>query len=73
MIVSGFSRNVATARSQVSVGMDLLTGSTVMIPTVICGTCTVVGKCNICETMASVLDTFDALMRCTETALVACF
>ncbi|CAF1948848.1 unnamed protein product, partial [Brassica oleracea var. botrytis] len=31
--VSGLSGNVATARSQVSVGMDLLAGSTVMLPT----------------------------------------
>ncbi|CAN6803123.1 unnamed protein product [Brassica oleracea var. botrytis] len=49
IMVSGFSGNVATARSQVS-----LTGSTVMLPTVTYGTCTVVGKCNICETMATV-------------------
>ncbi|CAN6869530.1 unnamed protein product, partial [Brassica oleracea] len=31
--VSGLSGNVATARNQVSVGMDLLAGSTVMLPT----------------------------------------
>ncbi|WZZ70070.1 hypothetical protein YC2023_081440 [Brassica napus] len=34
--------------------MDLLAGSTVMLPTVLCETCTVVGKCDICDTMASV-------------------
>lgn len=45
--VSGLSGSVNTAQSQVSVGMGLLAGSTVMLLTVIWGTCVIVGKCDI--------------------------
>lgn len=45
--VSGLSGDTATAQSQVSVGMGLLSGSTVMLITVIWGTCVVVGKCDM--------------------------
>ncbi|KAK4398338.1 Sodium/calcium exchanger NCL [Sesamum angolense] len=45
--ISGLSGSVETAQSQVSVGMGLLAGSTVMLLTVIWGTCIVVGKCDI--------------------------
>ncbi|KAF2614100.1 hypothetical protein F2Q70_00013806 [Brassica cretica] len=44
IMVSGLSGDAATAQTQVSVGMGLLAGSTVMLLTVIWGTCTVVGK-----------------------------
>ncbi|KAL0306558.1 UNVERIFIED_CONTAM: Sodium/calcium exchanger NCL [Sesamum radiatum] len=47
ILVSGLSGSVETAQSQVSVGMGLLAGSTVMLLTVIWGTCIVVGKCDI--------------------------
>ncbi|KAL2539383.1 sodium/calcium exchanger family protein/calcium-binding EF hand family protein [Abeliophyllum distichum] len=47
ILVSGLSGSSETAQSQVSVGMGLLTGSTVILLTVIWGTCIVVGKCDI--------------------------
>lgn len=47
ILVSGLSGSVNTAQSQVSVGMGLLAGSTVMLLTVIWGTCVIVGKCDI--------------------------
>ena len=45
--VSGLSGTTETAQSQVSVGMGLLAGSTVMLLTVIWGSCVIVGKCDI--------------------------
>ncbi|KAF9666603.1 hypothetical protein SADUNF_Sadunf16G0245900 [Salix dunnii] len=50
ILVSGLSGTTETAQSQVSVGMGLLAGSTVMLLTVIWGSCVVVGKCDIDET-----------------------
>ncbi|GAA0170532.1 transporter [Lithospermum erythrorhizon] len=47
ILVSGVSGSVETAQSQVSVGMGLLAGSTVMLLTLVWGTCVVVGKCDI--------------------------
>ncbi|KAL9248579.1 Sodium/calcium exchanger NCL-like protein [Drosera capensis] len=47
ILVSGLSGSTDTAQSQVSVGMGLLAGSTVMLLTVIWGTCVIVGKCDI--------------------------
>ncbi|KAL3849243.1 hypothetical protein ACJIZ3_011125 [Penstemon smallii] len=47
ILVSGLSGTPETAQSQVSVGMGLLAGSTVMLLTVIWGTCIIVGKCDI--------------------------
>ncbi|KAK4484691.1 hypothetical protein RD792_007283 [Penstemon davidsonii] len=47
ILVSGLSGSTETAQSQVSVGMGLLAGSTVMLITVIWGTCIFVGKCDI--------------------------
>ncbi|XP_031119537.1 sodium/calcium exchanger NCL-like [Ipomoea triloba] len=52
ILVSGLSGSVAEAQSQVSVGMGLLAGSTVMLLTVIWGTCVVVGKCDIQNAVA---------------------
>ncbi|KAL8144953.1 hypothetical protein AgCh_003244 [Apium graveolens] len=46
------SGTVETAQVQVSVGMGLLAGSTVMLLTVIWGTCIVVGKCDIEDSVA---------------------
>lgn len=43
-IASGLSGSTETAQSQVSVGMGLFAGSTVMLLTVLWGTCLVVGK-----------------------------
>ncbi|GMH05602.1 hypothetical protein Nepgr_007442 [Nepenthes gracilis] len=47
VLVSGLSGSTETAQSQVSVGMGLLAGSTVMLLTVLWGTCVIVGKCDI--------------------------
>ncbi|XP_010535054.1 PREDICTED: uncharacterized protein LOC104810447 [Tarenaya hassleriana] len=52
ILVSGLSGTPETAQSQVSVGMGLLAGSTVMLLTVIWGTCTVVGKCDLRDSIA---------------------
>ncbi|KAI4321827.1 hypothetical protein MLD38_035161 [Melastoma candidum] len=52
ILVSGLSGSTETAQSQVSVGMGLLAGSTVMLLTVIWGSCVVVGKCDIQDTVA---------------------
>ncbi|CAK7350085.1 unnamed protein product [Dovyalis caffra] len=50
ILVSGLSGSKETAQNQVSVGMGLLAGSTVMLITIIWGSCVVVGKCDIRET-----------------------
>ncbi|GAB2216076.1 hypothetical protein Drorol1_Dr00023843 [Drosera rotundifolia] len=47
ILVSGLSGSTDTAQSQVLIGMGLLAGSTVMVLTVIWGTCVIVGKCDI--------------------------
>ncbi|XP_051152179.1 sodium/calcium exchanger NCL-like [Andrographis paniculata] len=47
ILVSGLSGSAETAQSQVSVGMGLLAGSTVMLLTAIWGTCIIVGKCDV--------------------------
>ncbi|GMP65915.1 hypothetical protein CsSME_00026500 [Camellia sinensis var. sinensis] len=52
ILVSGLSGTTETAQSQVSVGMGLLAGSTVMLLTVIWGTCVVVGKCDLQDSIA---------------------
>nr|XP_043626999.1 sodium/calcium exchanger NCL-like [Erigeron canadensis] len=52
ILVSGLSGSTETAQGQVSVGMGLLAGSTVMLITSIWGTCVVVGKCDIQNSVA---------------------
>ncbi|XP_059662699.1 sodium/calcium exchanger NCL-like [Cornus florida] len=52
ILVSGLSGSAETAQSQVSVGMGLLAGSTVMLLTVIWGTCIIVGKCDLQDSIA---------------------
>lgn len=47
ILVSGLSGSTETAQSQVSVGMGLLAGSTVMLLTVVWGSCVLVGKCDL--------------------------
>ncbi|GLT48584.1 hypothetical protein SLA2020_222010 [Shorea laevis] len=47
ILVSGLSGTAETAQSQVSIGMGLLAGSTVMLLTVIWGSCVVVGRCDL--------------------------
>jgi len=55
--VSGLSGSTEVAQSQVSVGMGLLAGSTVLLLTIIWGTCVIVGKCDIEDSIA--LDSTD--------------
>ncbi|KAB1216626.1 hypothetical protein CJ030_MR4G007832 [Morella rubra] len=50
--ISGLSGSTETAQSQVSVGMGLLAGSTVMLLTIIWGTCIIVGKCDLVDSIA---------------------
>ncbi|KAF3965916.1 hypothetical protein ACB098_06G080100 [Castanea mollissima] len=58
ILVSGLSGSTDTAQSQVSVGMGLLAGSTVMLLTVIWGSCVIVGKCDLVDSVAKdALDT----------------
>ncbi|XVE50148.1 hypothetical protein DITRI_Ditri01bG0138600 [Diplodiscus trichospermus] len=52
ILVSGLSGTTETAQSQVSVGMGLLAGSTVMLITVIWGSCVVVGRCDLRDSVA---------------------
>ncbi|XP_073312186.1 sodium/calcium exchanger NCL-like [Primulina huaijiensis] len=52
ILVSGLSGSAETAQSQVSVGMGLLAGSTVMLLTLVWGTCVIVGKCDIENSVA---------------------
>ncbi|XVE80050.1 hypothetical protein DITRI_Ditri14bG0107900 [Diplodiscus trichospermus] len=52
ILVSGLSGTAETAQSQVSVGMGLLAGSTVMLITVIWGSCVVVGRCDLRDSVA---------------------
>ncbi|KAK4767849.1 hypothetical protein SAY87_002990 [Trapa incisa] len=52
ILVSGLSGSKDIAQSQVSVGMGLLAGSTVMLISVIWGCCVVLGKCDIENSLA---------------------
>lgn len=52
--VSGLSGNRETAQQQVLIGMGLLAGSTVMLLTLIWGSCVVVGKCDLSENSTAI-------------------
>ncbi|KAK9085455.1 hypothetical protein Sjap_025866 [Stephania japonica] len=52
ILVSGLSGSRETAQSQVLVGIGLLAGSTVMLLTVLWGSCVIVGKCDIEDSTA---------------------
>ncbi|XP_050381579.1 sodium/calcium exchanger NCL-like [Argentina anserina] len=52
ILASGLSGDTATAQSQVSVGMGLLAGSNVMLLTILWGTCLIVGKCDLENSVA---------------------
>nr|CAD1822259.1 unnamed protein product [Ananas comosus var. bracteatus] len=54
ILVSGLSGSKETAQSQVLIGMGLLAGSTVMLLTILWGSCVVVGKCDLSENSTSV-------------------
>ncbi|XP_028807819.1 sodium/calcium exchanger NCL-like [Neltuma alba] len=52
ILASGLSGSKETAQTQVSVGMGLLAGSTVMLLTLLWGSCLIVGKCDIENSVA---------------------
>ncbi|CBI20223.3 unnamed protein product, partial [Vitis vinifera] len=52
ILVSGLSGSTETAQSQVSVGMGLLAGSTVILLTIMWGSCVIVGKCDLQDSVA---------------------
>ncbi|KAJ4975951.1 hypothetical protein NE237_001057 [Protea cynaroides] len=52
VLVSGLSGSKETAQSQVLVGIGLLAGSTVMLLTLLWGSCVIVGKCDIEDSIA---------------------
>ncbi|KAJ4770050.1 Calcium-binding EF-hand family protein [Rhynchospora pubera] len=54
ILASGLSGSKETAESQVLVGMGLLAGSTVLLLTLVWGTCVVVGKCDLSENSTSI-------------------
>ncbi|ERN13980.1 uncharacterized protein LOC18442228 [Amborella trichopoda] len=49
ILVSGLSGSTETAQKQVLIGMGLLSGSTVMLLTLLWGSCIVLGKCDLSE------------------------
>ncbi|XP_071713917.1 sodium/calcium exchanger NCL-like isoform X1 [Rutidosis leptorrhynchoides] len=52
ILVSGLSGSTETAQDQVSVGIGLLAGSTVMLLTVVWGSCIILGKCDLQNSIA---------------------
>ncbi|KAK6230674.1 hypothetical protein QUC31_002192 [Theobroma cacao] len=52
ILVSGLSGAPETAQSQVSVGMGMLAGSTIMFLTVVWGSCVAVGRCDLRDSVA---------------------
>lgn len=52
--VSGLSGTKEVAQSQVLIGMGLLAGSTVMLLTLLWGSCVVVGKCDLSENSTAI-------------------
>ncbi|MED6121868.1 hypothetical protein PIB30_034101 [Stylosanthes scabra] len=52
ILASGLSGNKETAQSQVSVGMGLLAGSNVMLLTILWGSCLIVGRCDLENSVA---------------------
>ncbi|CAD5188374.1 unnamed protein product [Musa acuminata subsp. malaccensis] len=54
ILVSGLSGSKEVAQNQVLIGMGLLAGSTVMLITLLWGSCVVVGKCDLLENSTSV-------------------
>ncbi|RWR96377.1 EF-hand domain-containing protein [Cinnamomum micranthum f. kanehirae] len=65
ILVSGLSGSKETAQNQVSIGMGLLAGSTVMLLTWLWGSCVAVGKCDLSEDSIA-LDSQDS-KRCSLT------
>ncbi|XP_042379233.1 sodium/calcium exchanger NCL2-like isoform X2 [Zingiber officinale] len=54
ILVSGISGSKETAQNQVSIGMGLLAGSTVMLLTTLWGSCIIVGKSDLSDNSTSI-------------------
>lgn len=54
ILVSGLSGTKEVAQSQVLIGMGLLAGSTIMLLTILWGSCVIVGKCDLSENSTTV-------------------
>nr|POE84192.1 hypothetical protein CFP56_74208 [Quercus suber] len=68
VLVSGISGTTETAQSKVSVGVGMVAGSTVILLTIIWGSCVVVGKCDLVDSFAR--DTMDTQGFClTESGI----
>ncbi|XP_058100674.1 sodium/calcium exchanger NCL1-like [Magnolia sinica] len=65
ILVSGLSGSKETAQHQVLIGMGLLAGSTVMLLTLLWGSCVIVGKCDLLDHSTSI-DSQDT-KRCSLT------
>ena len=51
-IVSGIFGTTETAQRQISIGMGMVAGSTVLLLTIIWGSCVVAGKCDLVDSVA---------------------
>lgn len=54
ILVSGLSGTKEVAQSQVLIGMGLLAGSTIMLLTILWGSCVIVGKCDLSENSTTI-------------------
>ncbi|XP_074557342.1 sodium/calcium exchanger NCL1-like [Curcuma longa] len=63
ILVSGLSGSKEIAQNQVSIGMGLLAGSTVMLLTILWGSCIVLGKTDLSENSTSI-DSQDTHLFC---------
>ncbi|KAL4619527.1 hypothetical protein ACB092_06G085600 [Castanea dentata] len=52
VIVSGIFGTTETAQSQISIGMGMVAGSTVLLLTILWGSCVVAGKCDLIDSVA---------------------
>ncbi|KAM3744550.1 hypothetical protein ACB098_06G060900 [Castanea mollissima] len=52
VIVSGIFGTTGTAQSQISIAMGMVAGSTVLLLTIIWGSCVVAGKCDLVDSVA---------------------
>ncbi|XP_050247450.1 sodium/calcium exchanger NCL-like isoform X2 [Quercus robur] len=51
-ILSGIFGTTETAQSQISIGMGMVAGSTVLLLTIIWGSCVIAGKCDLVDSIA---------------------
>ncbi|XP_050247454.1 sodium/calcium exchanger NCL-like isoform X4 [Quercus robur] len=52
VIVSGIFGTTETAQSQISIGVGMVAGSTVLLLTIIWGSCVIAGKCDLVDSIA---------------------